>query len=517
MTRSITVAPGQSMSEVLNALKIGAGDELIIEIPADASVLLTANEFRALAIAAERDEVEVAIYTDDPLRRQLAALFGVPLVNEIPEPMPYRAPELEPIDETEPNRPTMEAESDEDDLDAPDRGVPTRSGAGAGRSTAKVLSAFLGIAVIAAIGIGIYWLFFSSMTVDLRLSRQKVASTLAYQVTEPGVSAESVGGDGIVIQGQPVQFTLSRSSSAPATGQTIIPDQAATGELTLRNPTGAPITIEKGTEFQGFEGVTFEFDETVEIPAAASGEPGETTARVSSPNGGESGNQDIGMLTGQLPNGVYFSNRMGEISGGSQKIVKTVSQSDLDQLRAEIDKELLALATTTELDQGLLLVPSTVRPVAIAGTATPGEGEYVFSQRAGDEAGSVSVTATVTFAGVAYDPSALVTAAVPQLESEVGAGQTFDADSVRVNTPAETSNADGVIALLATVAGDAIPSLDGTTVNALQEQLAGKSKEEVDQVLAELDYVERATVTFSPSWLPERAPRSASRITIETH
>ncbi len=102
MTRSITVSPGQSMSEVLSALKIATGDDLVIEIPADASVLLTANEFRALSIAAERDDVEVSIYTDDPLRRQLATLFGVPLVNEIPEPMPYQAPELEPIEQTEP-------------------------------------------------------------------------------------------------------------------------------------------------------------------------------------------------------------------------------------------------------------------------------------------------------------------------------------------------------------------------------------------------------------------------------
>ena len=77
MTRSITVAPGQSMSDVLAALKIAAGDALVIEIPADASVLLTANEFRALSIAAERDDVDVSIYTEDPLRRQLATLFGL--------------------------------------------------------------------------------------------------------------------------------------------------------------------------------------------------------------------------------------------------------------------------------------------------------------------------------------------------------------------------------------------------------------------------------------------------------
>jgi hypothetical protein len=512
MTRSITVAPGQSMSEVLNALKIGAGDELVIDIPADASVLLTANEFRALSIAAERDEVDVSIYTEDPLRRQLATLFGVPLVNEIPQPQPYVAPELEPIAETEAFAP--EGEVTDEAIDEVETAA-ARSRGGSGGSIAKLLGALAGIAAIVAIGIGIYWLFFSSMTVDLHLTRQKVASTLAYQVTEPGVSPDSVSGGGIVIQGEPVQFTLSRSLTVPATGQTVIPDKAATGEVTLRNPSDAAVTIQKGTEFEGFDGVTYVFSDTVEIPAAANGRPGETTAKISSPTGGEAGNQDVGMLTGELPNGIFYSNRMGEISGGTQKTTTTVSQADIDQLKSGIDKELLALATTTELDKGLLLVPSTVKPIDSAGTATPPEGAYVFSQNAGDAADEVSVTANITFAGTAYDPSELTAAAIPQLEGEVAEGQTFDPDSVKVNTPAETGNANGVISLLATVAGDAIPTLDGATRDSLADQLAGKNKDEVEQILAGLGYADSASVTFSPSWLPERVPSSAGRITIE--
>lgn len=510
MTRSITVAPGQSMSEVLNALKIGAGDDLVIDIPADASVLLTANEFRALSIAAERDDVDVSIYTEDPLRRQLATLFGVPLVNEIPQPQPYVAPELEPVAETEAFAPAGDEDLEATELESGAVAAPSRG------SFAKPLGALAAIAAIVAIGIGLYWFFFSSMTVELHLTRQKVASTLAYKVTEPGVAPDSVAGGGIVIEGRPVEFSLSRSLTVPATGQTVIPDKAATGEVTLRNPADSPVTIEKGMEFEGFNGVTYAFSEAVEVPAASNGQPGETTAEISSPSGGEAGNQEIGMLTGELPNGVYYSNRMGEISGGTQKTATTVSQADIDQLRTEIDKELLALAATTELDKGLLLVPSTVTPVAGAGTATPDEGAYVFSQKVGDEASEISVTANVIFAAIAYDPTELTAAAIPQLEGEVAQGQTFDPDSVRVNTPAETDHANGVISLLATVAGDAIPSLDDATKAALADQLAGKSESEVNQILAGLGYADDSMVSFSPSWLPERVPSSSGRITIET-
>lgn len=513
MTRSITVAPGQSMSEVLNALKIGSGDELVIEIPADASVLLTANEFRALSIAAERDEVEVSIYTDDPLRRQLATLFGVPLVNEIPEPQPYVAPELDPVEETEAFAPDVDLDPDDDDGPV---AAPARS-SGGGRSAAKLVGALAAIAGLVVVAVGLYWLFFSSMTVGLHLQRAKVASTLAYQVTEPGVSADAVNSGGIVIAGQPVEFTLSRTLTAPATGQTVIPDKPATGELTLRNPTDAELTIEKGTQFQGFTGVTYTFQDAVTVPAASAGQPGETTANVAAPDGGEAGNAGVGMLTGQLPNGVYYSNRMSELSGGTQKTTTTVLQSDLDQLKAEIDKELLALATTTELDGGLLLVPSTVKPAGTDAAATAEASPYAFSQQAGDEAAEVSLTGTVTFTGTAYDPTELTNAAIPQLQAEVAAGQTFDPSSVRVNTPAETGNSNGVLSLLATVSGEAIPALDDATRDALAEQLAGGNKTENEQILQGLDYADGYTVTYAPSWLPKRVPSSAGRITIETN
>lgn len=513
MTRSITVSPGQSMSDVLSALKIAAGDDLVIEIPADASVLLTANEFRALSIAAERDEVEVSIYTDDPLRRQLATLFGVPLINEIPEPMPYQAPELEPLDRTEAYEPAAGITEDDEDEEIV---TPVAKSSGGGSSRARMLGVLAGIAALALLLIGAYWFFFSSMTVDLHLKRQSVASTLAYQVTQPGTDPGNVTGGGIVIPGEQVEFILSRSLSAPATGQTIIPDKAASGELVLRNPTDTAVTIDAGTQFSGFSGVSYAFPDAVEVPAAANGQPGEVTAMVQASEGGEAGNASIGMLTGQLPNGIYYSNRLAEVGGGTQKTITTVSQQDIDQLKAEIDKELLALATTTELDRGLLLVPSTVQAVNGAGTATPDAEGYTFSQQVGDEAADVSVEAMVTFSATAYDPTQVTDQAIPQLQAEVPAGATFDPDSVHVNTPAETGNDNGVISLLATVSGEAVPSLDDATKSALAEQLAGNSASENEQILSGLDYADGATVTYSPSWLPDRVPGSSSRITIET-
>lgn len=510
MTRSIRITPDQTMRQVLDAVKIAAGDDLVIDIPADASVLLTANEFRALSIAAERDDIDVSIYTDDPLRRQLATLFGVPLVNEIPAPMPYVAPEPEPSEDV--------SESDLDDgalatEEVEPRAVSRRPDSNSGWP--KWLAAIAGVAALAALGIGLYWYFFSTMTVRLQLERVDVASTLAYQVTAPGTAPEA-GTEAIVIPGQAVQFTVSRSMTAPATGQTVVPDQAATGQVVLRNPSEADVTIERGFSFEGFNGVTYVFDDAVTVPAAADGRPGEATANVSSPTGGEAGNTGIGMLTGRLPNGIYYSNRMEDISGGTQKVITTVTQEDLDRLRAALDAELLALATTTRLDQGLLLVPSSVQSVNAAGSPSAEATPYRFDHAVGDEASDITLEATVVFAGIAYDPTTLTEAAAPQLRAEAQAGQTLDPASIQVNTPAEVGNANGVISLLATVSGQVVPTLDEAARAAIADQLAGSNEAEIDAILRSLDGVESYSISYQPAWLPDRVPSSADRIEIVT-
>ncbi|MEZ4507203.1 MAG: hypothetical protein R2848_15465 [Thermomicrobiales bacterium] len=69
------------------------------------------------------------------------------------------------------------------------------------------------------------------------------------------------------------------------------------------------------------------------------------------------------------------------------------------------------------------------------------------------------------------------------MQAEVPAGSSFDPNSVKVNTPAETGNVNGVISLLATVTGDAVPVLDESAKSALASQLAGNSQSENDQIL----------------------------------
>jgi len=66
------------------------------------------------------------------------------------------------------------------------------------------------------------------------------------------------------------------------------------------------------------------------------------------------------------------------------------------------------------------------------------------------------------------------------------------------------------------VTGEAVPIMDDSAKEALADQLAGNSASENEQILAGLDAVDGYTVSFAPSWLPDRVPGSPERITIET-
>src|SRR5215211_232460 len=80
----LSIGLSDSLPDVLNRLRSSAGTAISIEIPAASSLLLTASEFRALQSAADRDHITLSVTTDDPLRRQLAAIFKLPV--EAPEP-----------------------------------------------------------------------------------------------------------------------------------------------------------------------------------------------------------------------------------------------------------------------------------------------------------------------------------------------------------------------------------------------------------------------------------------------
>ncbi|CAN5889139.1 hypothetical protein BH24CHL4_BH24CHL4_12360 [soil metagenome] len=524
----VDVSGGMTLAQVIMRFRESQGGPVTVRILPDSSLLLTANEFRALSLAAEREQVAIAVETDDALRRQLASLFGVPLS------IPIEPEELEPIDPA----------GSESGTDAPESfpivylnggqgaalaGEPGDAAAGAAdssdmaidnsqseqasrtvhprkrRTGARWILGIAGLAVLAVLAAGGYWWFFGTATAQVMLETQPVTTNVSFTVVSPGGEPPENGG--ITVPGQPVSFNLSVTLDAPATGTVTMGDLTASGSIVLRNPGEEAVTITAGSEITTFEGEVFVFEEDVAVPAATpEGTAGEVTAVVSAAAPGAAGNRDIGMLSGQLENGVYFSNRTTPVAGGTDQTMTVVTDEDLASLQAGAEQALRSLASTSSLAGNLRVVPSSL---------TPSNLQTDFSHQSGDEADSVSVDATVTFDAVAFPAAALDSAAQELLPSSAPAGHEILQDQMVYEAPIETRQQNGSWAMIVPVTGQAAVSLSDEQLEQITRDLTGMSESEAEDYLGTREHVVSYALHFEPGWMPHRMPVDAGRITVE--
>src|SRR5690606_37054257 len=73
----ISVSDHDSLPAVLDQVRAARGKSILLDIPDHSPVFLTATEFRTLRDLAESNDVTVTLGTSDPLRLQLASMFGL--------------------------------------------------------------------------------------------------------------------------------------------------------------------------------------------------------------------------------------------------------------------------------------------------------------------------------------------------------------------------------------------------------------------------------------------------------
>jgi hypothetical protein len=110
----IVVGPNDSMPDVLTRLRTATGGPASLAIPASSSLFLTASEFRALKAASEQARISLTVESDDRLRKQLATMFHIPVIDLLPgavsdlEAQPAEPETLPPaIDEPKPIAPDL--------------------------------------------------------------------------------------------------------------------------------------------------------------------------------------------------------------------------------------------------------------------------------------------------------------------------------------------------------------------------------------------------------------------------
>jgi hypothetical protein len=410
---TIVVGSNDSLPDVLNRLRGATGGAAIIAIPISSSLFLTASEFRALKSTAEDARVALTVETDDRLRKQLASMFHLPVVDLRPDTLseaeemppaeaPSGPPAREPLFPDMPRlnlpppvevAPRWAPRSADDDIDEPGDdpiSLPPRM-----RRSLPIKQLAIGAAALVALLVagGVVAFLLQTATVSITVKRQPVTAELTYAVITPGQTAPA-GGE-FTLTAEPVSMRVPHSLTIPVTGEIREPDGVASGTIALRNAGETEEQIAAGTRFTDREGIVYRFDESVTVPAAAGGSAGRADARISAVAAGESSNQDVGLLSGQLESGVYYSNRNAPIAGGSDRITKVVDQADIDGLIAAMTEAIPNLVVSEGLPDGRFVLP---------GSLEPGEFTYTFDHEVDDLAETLTIQAEMDRPGRCRGP-----------------------------------------------------------------------------------------------------------------
>ena len=640
---TVVVADHDALDDVLDRVWLLAGRSVRLGVPPGSSLFMTAGEFRVLREVAARRQIGLTVLSEDPLRVQLAGMFGLPAVRvggplgprlleppARPEPAPeagnghvagydrdvllpdlpytvdgelpsaaangvvpfpggrdadaatgprFREPgqpfTLRPADDWQaldvapraptPDLPPPVPESPPAPVRAPaiasnsaglapsasgptgiappsvDAGRPSDSPnlarlpaappvpqpgerfralrEAAARRAARERGALLRRSAIAAVAAGALLVALVALalfvvlpraTVTVRLKEQTIVAETPFRVLPPG---ETAGPDELAVPGEAVNVEVAFTASAETTGTAMLGVTPAAGTVQLANPGDEAVTIPAGTTGTSDTGAQFRFTEEVAVPAAADGAGGLAEAAIEMVEPGTAGNLDVGELSGLLESGVYFSNRMSPLEGGTDREARGVAQTDLDALQAKFEQELGSLAEAQfreTLPAGLAVA---------ANSFAFGEPDLVFDRGVGEAGETVTLTANVAVEALAFRPEQVMAEVEPSLraalEDKVPEGFELDPTAVTFSAPESVGDADADGAnVVVTASGRAVARFTDEERTALADRLEGKSAGEAAEVLGTVPAIDGFGVDYFPGLLFERMPRSADRIEI---
>jgi len=560
----ITVQPMDALGDLLARVRAHGGRPVYLTVPAHSPLFLTASEFRALRETVRANGINLTLISDDPHRRDYAQLFNLIAVEQepggtvsftTPPPAQPAAPPQQPIDpalgpvrqrRTLGSRVAREGIGNEPGADAWNAGGwPARStpASGAGQPTQLLPTGvppvspsalvpvvdeiepprkrrrwpwLVSLVLLLVIALAAAGLLVPQATVTLTRQRTPLTAEVTFAVSDPDTGA-APDGAAFTIPGTRQQANVTVSVTLPATGSQNVSGQPATGALTFANPTTAPVTLPAGTEITSDGGIVFTLDSEVTVPAATGDVSGNATGQVTSVEGGAAANLRQGALSGRLEQGVYFSNREAPLTGGTDRTVRVVSEADIANAAARIEEALpgqLATTLSASSGQAVGVAPGTVEhpPLSVTTDVAAGAQAEQFTATA------ITDASALTFAESEANPQ-LADAALAQIS--VPAGMTLDPQSATIAGPAQPVEGDSTGTLVRLpVSVPQVGELDTAAIDGLDDDLAGKSREDAERIAGAIEGVEDVTITVTPDWLPkqvrDRMPFLPQRIEIKT-
>ena len=311
----------------------------------------------------------IALVTQDPIGRNLAAQLGISVFENIDATKPLILPSRPNPKPDE----VIEIDFTTRKIDQPkgvkvhhfQEGVPTSSeispivpsAARLKPKEKRKLKAFiLGTILTLICGAVLFYIFLPRATITLAMKTQPYQSEMELLITQTGGLDLSKK----TIPGQMIDVSAEKSQKFPATGEKDIGAKAK-GTLTIFNKTGASQTVGAGAKLRSSSGLNFLTQKEVSVPAGTASidsqgnvsvNPGKVGVDVEAESAGDQYNISainftITSLSSSLQANVYAQST-SSFSGGSSQKVKVLKKDDLDKAKSTL-VDMLSIQNKEEL------------------------------------------------------------------------------------------------------------------------------------------------------------------------
>jgi len=314
-----------------------------------------------------------------------------------------------------------------------------------------------------------------------------------------------------IIAAQTIKIDENGTQSTDATGTKKV-GTPAKGKVTIFSRLTDNTNIAKGTVLTASNGLQYTLDDIVHV-ASFSGDTSDPSVNVSNVS---VTSKDIGTAY-NLPSGTKLTitgldksdvsaKNDAPFSGGTQKEITVVDQKDLDKALDDLIKSLTDKAKNelhSKIGGDKYMLPV---------FAKQDVSKKTFDKKAGDEAKTVNLNATITYQGASYSKSDITDFAKHIMKDKIPSDSDITNDGIQTEVSNIKQNKDTISANLAMKAS-LVPKLD---IQQIAKEITGKSFTGTATALKNRPQVSDISIHLQPNFpfLPKFLPRLMKNIHI---
>jgi hypothetical protein len=370
-----------------------------------------------------------------------------------------------------------------------------------------------GLGVLLLIGL-MYWAF--AIAPKAKITIKTDSSVVGSNVTfTTSTQTTQLDADKLIVPAKVKQAKKTDSEKVAATGQKDVGTKA-TGAvvLSLTDCSQSSVTIPAGTGISA-NGLTFITGSSVTLTSVIIGGAchnddfksfTSANANVSAQKAGEQYNLSPRAYTVAGFGNVAATDSTG-MTGGTSKIIKVVSQADVDGAKQKLSGR-VNQAATDELKKAL----QDDHLYALADSIIPGEPAITTTPNVGDEAADVTVTSVTNFSMTGVSQDDLKTLIKKDASKQIDTSKQSISDEGLHDATFQVQDKKTAGNLKVAMHADARIGVQ-PDAESIKREAAGKKKGEVASAIENRPGVKEVNVDFSPFWV-SKVPKKLSKIQV---